>query len=139
MSPIPPGGRGGEGVVSSEPGPVARAGGTRGSCPPSCSHNRTPFFHLPCSLHNHLTGGVLLSEARFSGLLRFALLAPAAQDYLPKSKQKGLTLPRKRRLSCIIHRSVPGRGRQGALGTHGRRNALVSCRCGRVWHSFRRY
>lgn len=55
------------------------------------------FFHCPCFLQNHPTGGVLTSGVRFlSGLLRFALLTSAAQDYLPKSKQKGLTLLGKR-------------------------------------------
>lgn len=45
---------------------------------------------------NHLIGGVLISEVRVSSwLLRFALLTSTAQDYLPKSKQNGLTLSRK--------------------------------------------
>lgn len=67
----------------------------------------TPFFHLPCFLQNHLIGGVLISEVRFSsGLLRFALLTSTAQDYLPKSKQNGLTLSRKRRLGRLHYQQI---------------------------------
>lgn len=57
---------------------------------------------LPGFLQNHLTGGVLISDVRFSsGLLRFALLTSTAQDYLPKSKQNGLTLRRKRLWAAV--------------------------------------
>jgi hypothetical protein len=77
--------------------------------PPLWSHKCTPFFHLPCFLQNHLTGDVLISEVRCSSwLLRFALLTSTAQDYLPKSKQNGLTLPRKRLgAGSVSYRSVP--------------------------------
>lgn len=69
---------------------------TQGSCLPPLSAytiDCTRLFHFPCFLQNHLTGVVLISDVGFlSGLLRFALLTSTAQDYLPKSKQNGLTL-----------------------------------------------
>lgn len=80
----------------------------------SCGLSRQPlppFLHtqlysiLPPSLFSPKPpdrGGVLISEVRFSSrLLRFALLTSTAQDYLPKSKQNGLTLSRKRRLGRL--------------------------------------
>lgn len=117
MSPVPTGSRGRGGLGEQGATSCGLSRRHLGFLPPT----RRPQSHaiLPPSLFSPKPpdrGGVLISEARFSsGLLRFALLTSAAQDYLPESKQNGLTLPRKRRRSRLQRRqaSACGVGRGG--------------------------
>lgn len=152
IAPPVPTGNQGRGELG-EPWTMSR-GLSGGTCPPLCTHNCTPFFHLPCFLQNHLIGGVLISEVRFSSwLLRFALLTSTAQDYLPKSKQNGLTLSRKRRLGRLHYQQICAHVGSAGAGwalqsfsvcpqtdphSMATENPPILLRCKRVWHSFKK-
>lgn len=128
--PHPPAARAEEGLLSGEPCPVAQAGVAPGiPAPHFCAHHRTSFFHFPCFLHNHLTGGVLISEV--TPLIMTASFGPSDFHGTRLSTEIKTEWPyslqEEAEVACTVNSSGPAGRRPGRTGTptHGKVTPLT--------------